>query len=194
MKSGEGSMLDMRWKLLTFARRIISNNLRAQARSRSRDMNYLPGPAVQVSESIVAGVAPPASKRQVEDNLGVAGDWTLNQEEVLTVMIEIAKTLRVVEALERWGGNSKATARGNDSTMAGKAKERIEKEDGKNSKDVTCWRCGKRGYRRKWCPHRKSQKGYQRGSSQRSSEGLLEIFPYSGGFYSKEPAGSSRPM
>lgn len=46
------------------------------------------------------------------------------------VLIEAAKTWGVVDALEKRKGTSKIVAPGNDSTEAGKPKERSKKDDG----------------------------------------------------------------
>lgn len=107
----------------------VFNNPHAKAGFRSQDRKYIPGPVVLVSESLVAGIAPPGCKKQVENVLSMVSGWKSGPDKVLTVMIEAAETWRVVEAPERRKGDSKVTAQGNDSNAAGKAKEQTEKED-----------------------------------------------------------------
>lgn len=109
-------------------------------------------------------------KERGENVLDVAGSWKPDPEKVLTIAIKVAKTWRSGEALERRTGSTKGTARGNDSLATGKAKERSEKEDGKDSKEVSCWTCWEVAHRRKWCPHWKSKDEDQVDSSQQSSQ------------------------
>lgn len=68
----------------------------AEARFRSQDSEYLPGPAILVSESLTVGIAPPASKQQVKEDLGVARGFNSDPEKVLTIMTAAAKAWRVV--------------------------------------------------------------------------------------------------
>lgn len=124
-------------------------NPHAEARFRSHDGKYLPGRAVFVSESPIAGTALPLFKQKVEDDLSVAGGWESNPEKVERSTIEGVRTWRVVEALERENGTFKMMARGNDSIAAEESKKRTVKEDSKDTKEVTCWLCGGRGHRRK---------------------------------------------
>lgn len=84
---------------------------------RSQDGNYLPGPAVRVSDSLVTGIAPPAFEEPIEDGLGVAGDCNSDPKKAPTVIIVAAKSWWLVEALERRNGTSKVVSRVNGSTM-----------------------------------------------------------------------------
>lgn len=90
-------------------------------------------------------------------------------------MIEAAKSWRFLEALKRRNGISKVFARGNETTSAGKSKERIDKEDSRDSKEVNCWRCGERGHRRNWCPHREYKEG-EKGEKFKRSPGVVGKF------------------
>lgn len=54
-------------------------------------------------------------KKHVEDDLGVVGVWTSHLEKVLSIMVEAAKTSRLVEPLEKRNENSRSTAQGNGS-------------------------------------------------------------------------------
>lgn len=69
----------------------------------------------------------PAFKKKVEDDQDVAGDWRSDPEDVFSVTIENAKTWPIVEALERWDGNSEVAARANDLGTSGETKDRTEK-------------------------------------------------------------------
>lgn len=114
------------------------NNPHAEATFRFHYRKYVPVAAVLLSESLIAGTASPAFNQHVDDDLGVAGGWMSDTEEVLTVIIQVAKTWQIVEALKRRNGTPKVVAWMNDSTVAGKSKERTEEEESKDSKEVTC--------------------------------------------------------
>lgn len=49
------------------------------------------GLTVLVSESLLGDITSPTFKPQVENDLGVLGDWKSDPEKILTVMVEAAK-------------------------------------------------------------------------------------------------------
>lgn len=112
-----------------------------------------------MSESFLAGITSPASKQQMEDNLGLAGGWKSDREKVQTAAIEAAKTWRIVRAPERQNGTSKVVAWGNDSNAARNSKERTKKENSRDSTKGTYYKCEKRGHSRKWSSRWKSKEG-----------------------------------
>lgn len=85
-------------------------------------------------------------------------------------------------------------ARKNDLTTAGKAKIWTEKEDNKNSKDVTDFRCVDKGQGTNWRPHPKFKDGKQEKTSQRSPKGSLRNLRDGAGIQTKDLAGYHRPM
>lgn len=164
MKSSGGTMLDQVEAVRVLLEDYFFNNPHAGARLRAHDGSCPAGPAVLVSECLVAGVTPPAFKQQMEDYRGVAGDSNSDLGKVTIVMIEDAKIWRIVETLQRRSGKSKVTARRNASTVTGLAKDRSKKGNRKGSKKLSCWRCGKTGHKR-CSTHRKSNATDQGDSS-----------------------------
>lgn len=63
MKSSGGSALDREKSICHTLEDYFFNNPHAEVGFRSQDEKYLSGPVVLVSESLVAGIAPPAVKK-----------------------------------------------------------------------------------------------------------------------------------
>lgn len=89
-----------------------------------------------MSQALVGSIALSTVKRWIDHVLRVVGGWKTDPEKIKRVVIEATKTWRVVEALGGRNGSSKMGARGNDSTAAGKSKERTKKEDRENSNSL----------------------------------------------------------